>query len=354
MAFLGKEADITTEWQNGHVRKVVTINDVAARLGVSKMTVSNVLSSDLTRQRKVSEETRARVLEAVEQMRYRPNATARSLRLRRTNIIGLYSGYNYLSPENAFFAAIIGGAQQACDEHRKDLLLHGVFRGHSVRDIHSELVDGRIDGLILKAPPGDPLLDMLAESPLPVVALAEATPLLPVVLVDDRDGSQQIAAHLANKGHRRIVYHTSTRPLASARNRWEAFQAAAQAWGLEIVERPVTGQLHAVHITDSEAKWLDAPREERPTAAVCWNDLAAYDLLRLAHQRGLRVPEDLAIVGFDGVIRSPRPDWELTTIRAPWAEAARTAVRLLAKRLEGEAIPQETILPVELIAGSTA
>ena len=92
--------------------KPTTINDVAARLGVSKMTISNALSHDAERQKKVSHAMRLRVLETTAQMEYRPSATAISLRLRRTNIIGLYSGYQYLSPRDAFIAAVIGVIKQ--------------------------------------------------------------------------------------------------------------------------------------------------------------------------------------------------------------------------------------------------
>ncbi|HZP84274.1 MAG TPA: LacI family DNA-binding transcriptional regulator, partial [Chthonomonadaceae bacterium] len=155
-------------------KKAVTISDVAARAGVSMMTVSNVLSNNQARRRHVSEETRARVLEAIEQMKYRPNANARSLRRRRTNIIGFYAGHGYINPENAFLAAILGGLKEGCDAHRKDLLIHGTFRGKEITDIYMELADGRIDGLVLYAPTNDPLIALLAESALPVIALADA------------------------------------------------------------------------------------------------------------------------------------------------------------------------------------
>jgi DNA-binding LacI/PurR family transcriptional regulator len=335
-------------------RKTVTIRDVAAHLGVSNMTVSNALSSDARRRGKVSEATRARVLAAIEQMEYRPNATARSLRLRRTNIIGLYSGYNYLSPENAFIAAIIGGVQQECDHHRKDLLLHGVYRGRTVKDIYAELVDGRIDGLIVQAPPGDPLLELLAEAPLPVVALAEATPLLPSVVVDDRAGGQLTAEYLAAKGHRWVLYHQTHRQLSSAQNRLEGFLEMANRLRLRVNLRPDHSLRSGFQLSEEAAAWLDTPANERPTAAVCWNDPAAYELLVYCHRRGLRVPQDVAIVGFDGVIRSVYPDWQLTTVFAPWAEAAREAVRLLIRRIEGDTIPQETVLPVTFRPGNTA
>jgi LacI family transcriptional regulator len=87
---------------------------------------------------------------------------------------------------------------------------------------------------------------------------------------------------------------------------------------------------------------------------VCWNDPSAYDLLAHCHRSGLRVPEDMAVVGFDGAANPIDFRWRLTTIRAPWAEAARLAVTLLMAQLEGEEVPQETVLPVEFVAGDSA
>src|SRR5262249_8954496 len=111
------------------------MKDVAERAGVSKMTVSAVLNGTSTHVR-VSEPTRQRVLEAARELDYRPNAVARSLRRRQTNIIGVYCGFGYMNARLAFLSEIIGGLQEGCDCHRKDLLLHGVFRGRSVEDIY--------------------------------------------------------------------------------------------------------------------------------------------------------------------------------------------------------------------------
>jgi DNA-binding LacI/PurR family transcriptional regulator len=335
-------------------KKAVTISDVAARAGVSMMTVSNVLSNNQARRRHVSEETRARVLEAIEQMKYRPNANARSLRRRRTNIIGFYAGHGYINPENAFLAAILGGLQEGCDAHRKDLLIHGTFRGKEVADIYLELADGRIDGLVLYSPTNDPLVELLAESSLPVVAIADAVPILPSVVVDDAAGAHLQAEYLAQRGHRRIAYHSSARFQVSAERRLAAFRDAAAASGLEVLEYPSAHARNEAHVSEDVVRWLDAPPGERPTAAVCWNDVAAYDLLYHCLKRGLRVPEDVAILGFDGVIPSRGLGRRLTTIRAPWASVAQTAVALLVQEIEGGTVAQETTLPVELVLGDTA
>jgi DNA-binding LacI/PurR family transcriptional regulator len=335
-------------------RKPTTINDVAAKVGVSVMTVSNVLSNNQARRKHVSEETRARVLEAVAQLQYYPNATARSLRRRRTNIIGFYAGHGYINPENAFLAAILGGLQEGCDAHRKDLLIHGTFRGASVAGIYAELSDGRIDGLVFYGPLNDPLAKMLADSPLPVVALADTVPALPSVVVDDAMGAGLQVAYLAAQGHRRIAYHSPLDMPVSAERRLATFREAAVKRDMRWTEFPSAHVGNESHVSDAEAEWLALPSAERPTAAVCWNDVTAYDLLEQCYKRGVRVPEDLAIVGFDGVLPVRGLGRRLTTVRAPWAKVGQTAVGLLVRILAGEQVPQETMLPVEFRRGDTA
>lgn len=334
-------------------RKPPTLKEVAERAGVSKMAVSAALSGNMAYVR-LSEATRTRITEIAAEMGYMPNAVARSLKRRATHIIGLYCGYTYLNVGHPFQGELIGGAQEGCDTHHKDLLLHGVFRGLSVDDIYGELVDGRIDGLILNAAPNDPLVVRLAESHLPVVAVVDAVPSLPSVVADDADGSHRIVDFLAKRGHTRILYRSlSGLPLlTSVERRQAAFLAEARARSMTVRE------WSAPELTDTAdptaVAWLSEPAETRPTAAVCWNDLAAYDLLAHCHARGLRVPEDLAVIGFDGIYTPLGFLLPLTTVRAPWAQVARVAVDLLVAQINGAVIPQETVLPIEFIRGATA
>lgn len=331
-------------------QRKITMRDVARKAGVSQMTVSAVLGGKAAQVR-ISETTQVRVLDTARELGYQPNAIARSLRRRCTNVIGFYSGYGYLDTHNAFLAELISGLQQGCERHRKDLLLHGVYRGSSVDDIYTELMDGRIDGLVLNAGPNDPLADRLAASRLPVVALVDAIPTIPSVVVADAQGSAYLAAHLAGQGHRRVLYRYSIhKRLVSASRRQEAFLHRAAEHGMEVRlwEDDVTCPADI-----AELDWFREAPDRRPTAVVCWNDLAAYDLLTQCHKYGLRAPDDLAVVGFDGV---PTPFdfvWRLTTVRAPWAEVARTAVELLIAQIQGEPVPEETELPVELVCGDT-
>ncbi len=215
-------------------------------------------------------------------------------------------------------------------------------------------MDGRIDGLALYSPIDDPLGKLLAASFLPVVALTDAVPDLPSVVVDDVMGARLTIEYLAAKGHRHVVYHACTRNLMSAVRRLEACREIGRAGCIRVTEQPTPNIRNGPHISEEAVAWLDMPAGQRPTAAVCWNDLTAYDLLEQCERRGIRVPEEVAIVGFDGVISTRGMRRRLTTIRAPWTDVACTAIDLLVKQLKGEAIARETVLPVSLIIGDTA
>ncbi len=333
--------------------KAVTIQDVAARVGVSTMTVSNVLSSSQSQRCHVSAETRLRVMNAVQELKYRPNANARFLRRQQTNIIGVYSDTGYVHPGNPFLSAVLGGLQEECDAHGKDLLVHGTFRGGSAENFAAELSDGRIDGLVIYAPNNRELVNHLANSSLPVIALADAMPELHSVVMDELAGGRMAAYFLADLGHRRLVCHYPEDAPLSDMKRKKSFIEGGIASHVDIMERTCTRINNDIHITESDANWLLMPSETRPTAAFCCNDTAAYDLLEHCHKYSIRVPEDVAIIGFDGVSTSRGGGRRVSTIRAPWIKAARTAVSLLVDLIQHKDIPRETMLMVELVLGDT-
>src|SRR5579883_2371818 len=260
----------------------VTSKDIAGKLGLSQPTVSRILSG--SREYRVSPETRRRVLEAARQMGYRPNAVARSLRHRRTNIVGYYTGYGYLNARNPYLAAVLGGLQQACDAQCLDILLHGVFRGKSTDDIYGELVDGRIDGLFLHTTADDSLVEQLANSSLPVVAISDAMPGLPCVVADDGVGVNLLIDYLWKNGHRRIAFLAPQRQYASVERRVEAFVKAMNERG---IPKP---QLLRVDLWDALVGIDAIPKDNPPTAICCWNDYSAASLVLECEKNGIRVP----------------------------------------------------------------
>jgi LacI family transcriptional regulator len=326
-----------------------TQKDVAERAGVSQVAVSAVLGTGFATAR-VSEETRQRILDAARDLSYRPNAIARSLRSRRTDIIGFYTDH-LITTLQPFTAQLIGGLQEGCDEHRLDLLLHGSFHGKSSDAIYDELLDGKIDGLIVWGGTEAPLIDRIAASHLPAVAVGDPVVGLPSVLVDDAGGGALIARRLIERGHRRVLYRHDPRGLVSVERRLRGFLAEAGD-ALEVtVTRPSwwNGPLEA-----SEVELLTGDAPDRPTAVVGWNDDAAVATLRWAEERGIPVPERLAVVGFNGLDTGVNGYYGLTAVVAPWSASAKAAVARLVALLAGDDTPDETILPVALNQGRTA
>jgi DNA-binding LacI/PurR family transcriptional regulator len=336
----------------------VTGLDVARKANVSKMTVSRVLSGkqDLG----ISPSTRERVLSAARELDYHPNAVARSFRQRSTNIIGFYSSEGWVTPYDPFFAAVIDGLRLGCDEIDKNFL---IYRHNNVRrsddTIYPELMNGQLDGLVVLMRPDKPLAARLAASSLPVVAIADSVPPLPSVVVDDRQGSRLVAEYLAAKGHKTVLYRRrdcATDLRLSVVRRYESFREAASRLGIAVFDGFGVYDPYEKRISlgATETELLAAPADKRPTAAVCYDDIAAYSLLSDCTRLGIRVPEDLAIVGFDGSPMVTGNSMRLTTVSASWSEVVRKAVLLVHDLLDGRDIAHETITPVEMVVGETA
>jgi len=316
------------------------LQQVAARAGVSAMTASLALREPDGAKR-MSPKTRERVVAAARELNYFPNARARALRLGRTNVIGLYAGHGFVNVRSPFFTEIVSGLQEGCEETRKDLLLHSTFHSRSSSDVLQELLDGRIDGLVVSMPPADPLSKLLPGCGFPVVAVADPLDGLPSVVVDDASAGRLIAEHLKSKGHRKALFVMSSTQPSSAVRRRDAFLESARGVGL----------CSAVwNLREGGAKDLVGhARAAGITSLACWNDDAANDLLAECREMNIAVPEELAITGFDGCSTAGN----LTTVVAPWAEAARLAVHTLNSLLANESVQPEQVLPVHLHEGST-
>jgi DNA-binding LacI/PurR family transcriptional regulator len=336
----------------------VTAKDIGNALGLSQPTVSRILNGAAGH--RVAEDTRVRVMQAAAQMGYRPNAIARSLRRRRTNIVGFYTGYGYVDARNAFLASVIGGLQQAASGRQIDVLLHGVFRGASTDDIYSNLIDGRVDGLFLHTHAADPLVERLAESDmLPVVAIADALPGIPSVVCDDEVGTHALVTHLWERGHRRIGYVYPRTHFASVDRRIGAFLTAMRERGADAEASQFAIDIENTRPALEQIRAMPNP----PTAVCCWNDLTAFDLIYECEKVGLRVPADLAVAGFDGLLDPRLTPRRLVTVSANWNVIAKQAMDHLFAQIESrfsvteeerEPVPSVTTLPVQLVEGDTA
>ena len=325
-----------------------TLAHVAAHAGVSIPAASVVLNGSNS-QTRVSPTTRKRILDTAASLHYRPNVVARSLRKKRTNVISFYDETN-LDLRDPFFAAIVAGMLAGCEEQQKDLLIHGHFHGQSDEDIFLGLLNGQIDGLVLCARSITPLIDRIVESHLPIVTVAEKIPGVPFIGIDEVNGSRLLVRHLAEKGYQRVLYRCTEKVMPpTLQERAQAFYDEANALGLTLLH----SRCNEPFPSHEEQKILLSGKGQRPDAVACWSDASADGITRFCLQQGLGVPNDVAIVGFDGLSPKHRPALQLTTIQAPWLEVTRTAVKLLVAQCEEKEVAQETILPVELVVGDT-
>lgn len=332
--------------RDGVRQKKVTAQEIARRLGLSQSTVSRVLSQAAGYT--YTDETRRRILDEAARMGYRPHAVARSLRERRTRVIGFCSANGNLDARNAFLAEIIGSLQNACCQEGLFLLLHNFAPSTSPADMYAELMSGRIDGLVVHLSPNHGLTRMLRHSHLPVVAVADTLPGLPSVVCDDREGIRRAMAHLADeRSHRRIAFIAPKEPLASACAREEAYVEQMQRRSL----RPMVLQIEYEHAEPVLSVLREGP--DPPTAVCCWNDLTALNLMFACRHEGVRVPQDLAVVGFDGLLDPRITPLCLTTVMAHWPEVSRKALSILQAMTEGAAPPEVTTMPIEFRVGET-
>lgn len=328
--------------------RAVTLTDIAQEAGVSAVAVSVVLNKARSKVR-VSPATRERIIEAAQRLQYRPNAVAQALRRQRTNIFAFYSAQRFLLDTSfPFYGALMSGLLQGCEEHQKQFLLHGTFRNLGEDEIFFELLNGQIDGLVLYTREFTPFIEKLVQSRLPVVTVVNEVPLVPCVGIENESGGRLMARHLAERGHRRILYRNPQKSLpATLQRRLNGFRSEAEAHNIEIIYS------HCDEQFPNQEEQSIILSSNRPSAVVAYNDYLADGVVEFCRQNDLKVPTDIAVTGFDHLLSTLRPARALTTIHAPWAEVARHAVALLVARCNGEEVPLRTNLPVELVIGET-
>jgi DNA-binding LacI/PurR family transcriptional regulator len=332
--------------------KNITLKDVAKRAGVSYQTVSKILRDQI----QVTPEVRARVQQAVAELGYRPNVTARNLRTQSSHLIGYSwepSRQNFFSPVLEEFEQSIVDAAEKAGYH---ILLFPQREGFDVLKTYEELVySGRVDGFILSDLGYlDPRIPALQQLSVPLVAFGRThceDCVFSYVDIDGCAGMRQAVEHLLDQGHRRIAVLGWPEESRVGTDRLSGYWEAMDAAGLEVdpawVKRG-TGEYEYGYSTAHQL--LSLPDRRRPTAIVTVFDLIAVGAMRAAEERGLTVGRDVAITGFDDmpVILYLRPG--LTTLRQPTWEVGQRVVKILVDLLEGkEPSDQQVLLPPELI-----
>jgi DNA-binding LacI/PurR family transcriptional regulator len=330
---------------------VTTIQDVARAAGVAASTVSRYLNGHL----RVSPATEARVLEAVTELGYVPNTPARNLALRRSGVIG------FVVPEisNPYFGAIADYVVEAVERHGRLVLLCS-HRSQSVKQSSyiDLLASGAIDGMLyLGSFRSNERLAVAIADGLPVVVVDEPIAGLPpvhAVVMDDYAGGYQATSYLAALGHRKIAFVSGPAELGSVQERYRGYCDALHKAGIEIDGQvSLAGQFTEQFGMSALPHLLSAA--EPPTAAFVASDYIALGVISAAEAHGIRVPQDLSVVGFDDIRFSQYVRPRLTTIRSPLDRLAQLGVELLFERLQDPRAPARTeVLPVELVIRDSA
>lgn len=325
--------------------------DVAAHAGVSHQTVSRVLNGHAY----VRPSTRDRVLAAIEAVGYRRNHAARALATARTATVGvLTAASTHFGPASTVLAI------EAAARSAGFFVSVGTLTSDdaaSARAVLDQLLAQGVDGMIVVAPLEEVagLIDA-ADPSVPVVVVA-ARPDVPAdaasryVYVDQRGGAEQAVAHLRALGHERIVHVAGPGAWYDASQRADAFAAAMRADGLEPRIEPAGGWA----ARDGYAAGVRIVAQLRaagaPTAIFAANDYLAMGLLRVFWDRGLRVPDDVSVVGFDGIEGSDFLVPALTTVRQPFARLGAAATRALLDAWSGDAAAGGvvSVIPPELV-----
>lgn len=329
-----------------------TIYDVAKQAGVSTATVSKVLSNTPY----VSDRTRAKVLAAVEELRYVPNLAAQGLSKARTFILALVipytSDYTFSDPH---LLELIRGIDAEASTRNHSLLLSTSGR-QEARDSSLQhrppLRGGYVDGAILIAASMlGARSEELALTSLPCVSVGyhSACGNGNSVHADDLQGAQAATRHLLSLGHRHIGVITAEPLITALNRRLEGHRAALQEAGIQLdPSLLVCGDFSVASGYRAARELLD--RKPSPSAIFAFNDRMAMGAIRYLREVGLSVPDDLAVVGFDDIPAASFFDPPLTTVRQPAEEMGATAARMVIDLIENKIdCWPDTILPTELV-----
>ncbi|WP_251548263.1 ribose utilization transcriptional repressor RbsR [Limosilactobacillus caecicola] len=328
----------------------VTIKDVAEEAGVSVTTVSQILNGKGAR---FSKKTQERVLKLKEQLHYVPDFNARNLILRSSKTIGV------LVPNigNPFFSTFFRGIQTVCrNAHYLPLVLSASNDEETEEYYLSTLVERSVDGLIIASSSvtNDTIDNLLKPNRIPYLLFDQNQTHDDGdrVQVDDYQGGYIAATHLTQLGHRRIVVMLPKQPTENLQKRLRGFIDGLLADGVyfsegrDLVYAPLTKLGGYEHTDEVLAK--------SPTAVFCANDELAIGLYRGLHERGLRIPDDISVMGYDNIDLDEYVTPRLTTIQQPIMELGEASARLILNRINDLEMERQLVeVPVKLIERSS-
>ncbi len=323
------------------MRSRVSIKDIAQVAGVSHSTVSRALKGT----GRVAPATRERIRRIAQELGYTPSLVARSLVTRRTHTLGLV----VTTIADPFHTEVVRGVEEAALEAGYSLLL-AMSNEDPQREMQAvrSFQERRVDGVIVAASRvGARYGDLLCELGVPIVLINNHVEGANIhsVAHDDYDGARQVMAHLLALGHRRIAYLGNARGGNAQERRWSGWRDALIEAGLPAPRTLcATGPDGRVESGQVALERLLAQTSQWPEAIFCYNDMMAIGAMHALKARGIRIPEDIALAGFDDIDLARYLDPALTTLAQPRYEMGRQAVEILLALLEERGKPRRRIV----------
>ena len=328
----------------------VTLKDIARQVGYSVTTVSRALAG----YDDVAESTRQLIRQAATEMGYHPDATARRLRKRCTDVIGFIIPTHGPRFSDPYFSELLAGIGNAAAENEFDLLVSTRAPGEEELQVYERMVaERRVDGLlVVRTRRQDQRIAYLVEQGFPFVAFgrSDLAADFPYLDVDGEAGIRQLAQHLIDLGHRRLAYISAPPELMFVSHRLEGYREALAANGIPFDEDLVAvGELTKRSGYEAGREFLT--RDEPPTVIIACNDLMALGVISAAQGLGLTVGRDVAVAGFDDIPLAEHAHPPLTTIRQPIYEIGRRVCEMLVQLLQDKKLEERhVILQPELVA----
>jgi len=312
--------------------RAITIDEVAAFAGVSPMTVSRVINS----QGKVRDSTREVVMRAVEKLGYTPNLAASALAAAQHTRIALI----YTNPSSAYLQELLVGALSGAARTAAQLVIDTWDHLSASEQRNAARVLAKtVAGVILPPPlcESKAVIKEFVSAGVPVVSIASGrfSDEISCVRIDDFRASKEITAHLIAQGHNSIGYIKGNPDQTASAHRFEGFQAALSEAGIAF-DKSLIEQGYFTYRSGLDAGEKLLARKPAPTAIFASNDDMAAAVISVAHRRGLDVPRDLSVVGFDDTFAATTVWPELTTIHQPVSDMADSAVDILLRTIRGK------------------
>jgi LacI family transcriptional regulator len=324
----------------------LTLEDIARLSGVSRSTVSRVINADVN----VKDETRRKVQQVINSCDFQPNLAARGLASGRTNVIGVVipAGVAVIFTD-PYFPQLLQGISAVCNTHEYSVMLWLAEPEYERRMISRILHNGLVDGVVVASiPMNDPIIQSLIESKMPFILIGRhPTENVNYLDVDNLQSARKATMHLVRLGYKRIA--TITGPLTQMAG-YDRYQGYLKA--LQDSEYPVRSELVAEGDFSEEGGYNGMKRllKYRPDAVFVASDMMANGAMRALREANLRIPEDVAVVGFDDLPTSSKTVPSLTTVRQPVSQMGSRAVEILIDIIETRTTcTQKVILDTELV-----